>query len=480
MADTPSTTYPALWFTSNTPITTGQRDCAYLRWLGYHAGRHGTGYRRKGHAVPLATGSAVHDGHQLIGEWILEWQAKNPRRRLTSVPDPVIAWAAGEAAARYEAKARAKGLILTVGDVDAAAALDQLILEQRTLIEGLVWIYGIVRLPVMLADYRLLAVEHEEAPVLDCSCGLGDWVGQWEVHAQRACHGIVAQGRTDALWEGVTEATTGTIVYEELKTKASERKSWEDGWEHAAQLWLNMHAASKRLGRDVTTAFVPVLFKGWRGRDRGAAPTTPKYQHSPLCYGWYDAGNLPMREPNWSSRYTWYDDYGQKHTLGRTYTRRPIWLEDVEIPAAGVRDGASRVECWITAHIQPVQYPDLLKVLGPFPLPRTQLPDATLALLAEERRWRDLVAALRDSHAFTPDHPLVAEVIPRSWNCTRYDGTPCEGRPVCKKETGWEAIDTMGVYDIRTPHHLSERQAFERSGVVFPADDDEGEMDGDD
>lgn len=471
--------YPALWFTSNTPITTGQRDCAYLRWLGYHAGPHGTGYRRKGHAVPLATGSAVHVGHQLIGDWILEWQAKNPTRRLTAVPDPVIAWAAGEAASQYEASARAKGLILTVGDLDAAAAIDGLILEQRTLIEGLIWIYAIVRLPVMLADYRLLAVEQEEGPVLDCTCGLGDWVGQWDVHQQRGCAGIVAQGRTDALWEGASDATTGTIVYEELKTKASERKSWEDAWEHASQLWLNMEAAGKRLGRDVTTAFVPVLFKGWRGRDRGADPSQPKYQHSPLCYGWYDAGNVPLREPNWSSRYTWHDDYGQKHTLGRTYTRKPLWSPEIEIPTIGAPATASRVERWIKGYITPVQYGDLLKVLGPFPLPRNQVRDATIALLAEERRWRDLVAELREAQAFTPDHPLVAELVPRSWNCTRYDGTPCEGRPICKKEPGWDAIDTMGVYDIRTPHHDPEKVAFAACGVTFPNTDAE-EIDGDD
>lgn len=466
-------TFPALWYTSNTPISVGQRECAYRRWLEYHAGPHGTGYRRVATAVPLATGSAVHQGVQFIGEWILDWQRANPQRRLTTLPDDVVAWAASEAAGQYERKARAKGLLLTKGDVDAAAAVEQLILEQRTLVEGAIWIYAIARLPQMLAECRLIAVEQEEGPVLDCTCGLGDWVGDAATHAGRGCAGIVAQGRADCLWERVD---TGAVIYEEIKTKASERKSWEDAWEHAGQLFLNMEAASRRLGKDVSEAFVPILFKGWRGRERNAAPTEPKYQHSVLCYGWYDAGSPPMREPNWSARYTWYDDYGAKHTLGRTYKRAPLWDDAIPMPAT--RPGATRVESWVRGQIVPAQYSDLLKVLGPFPRPRHRIAKATRAVLAEERLWRLLVDDLRREGAFTPDHPLVDQLVPRSWNCTGYDGTACAFRPVCDEQPGWEAIDTMGIYEQRTPHHDPEKVAFEACGVQFPVDDGDDESGG--
>ena len=74
--------YPSLWFTSGTPHRLGQRSCAYERWLGYHAGRHGTGFRRRATAVPLATGSGVHVGVGLLVRWVLDWQGAHPRQRL--------------------------------------------------------------------------------------------------------------------------------------------------------------------------------------------------------------------------------------------------------------------------------------------------------------------------------------------------------------------------------------------------------------
>lgn len=475
-------TFPLLWWTSGTPLNVGQRDCAMERYLGYHAGPHGTGYKRIAQAVPLVTGGAVHQGLQLLGEWILEWQAAHPRQRLLSFDgrDDVIAWAAAEAAGRYEHKARARGLALTKADATAATAVDQLILEQRTLIEALVWIYAIGRLPVMLASYRLLNVEYEETPVLDCTCGLGNWIGQASDHAARGCTGIVDQGRGDYLWE---HAEHGGILYEEFKTKASERKAWEDAFEHSGQLLLNMEAASKRLGRDVSEACVPILFKGWRGRDRGAPPDAPKYQHTALAYGWYNPGGL-NQDPEWSARYTWYDDYGKKHTLGSTYRRTPIWEEAVPLPAANPngwlgREGASRVEQWVRGWVLPAQFSEYLKTLGPIPRQRARAPWAEAAVLAEERMWRERVEYLRSIQAFDATHAEVINLIPRSWNCTHYDGTPCQFKPICDQEPGWESIETMGRYEIRTPHHAPEKAAYAALGVTFPVqEDDEEEIDG--
>ena len=171
-------TFPAIWFTSGSPINVGQRECAMERYLGYHAGKHGTGWRRKAVAIPLATGAGVHDGIGLLCQWVLDWQGAHGGQRLLSIPDEVTAWAATEAANRYEHKARTRGLELTKTDLDAAAAVEQLILEQRTLIEAQVWIYSLARLPVMLSQAVLISTEQEEGPIVDCTCGLGDWVGQ--------------------------------------------------------------------------------------------------------------------------------------------------------------------------------------------------------------------------------------------------------------------------------------------------------------
>lgn len=490
-------TYPALWFTSGTPISIGQHDCAYARWLEYHAGPHGCGYRKRGQQVPLATGAAVHRGIELIGKWILDWQHAHAGQRLFNAPDEVIAWGATEAAAGYEQKARARGLELTKRDVDSAAAINTLILEQRTLIEALVWIYATVRLPFMLASYRLLDVEREEAPVIDCTCGLGDWLSDWQTHDKRGCKGIVMQGRSDFLWEHID---TSQIAYEEFKTKATANYGWEQQWEHSGQLFRNMEAGTRRLGKEISEAFVPVLYKGRRDRLNRDDKTQPKTQQSPLVYGYYDPGNGMNRMPEWAARYKWYDDYGKGHTLPRTFERKPIWDESLPLLATsnpnGVqqfREDSSRVEQWVKGWITPIQCAEILKVLGPFPKPRAMVEDYLTALLVEEADWRSRVDQLRQLKLYEPSSVFVADggdqiraahFVSRSWACTRFDGSRCQFKPLCFHEPGWESIEGMvaadGVtkmYEVRTPHHAEEKVAFEQQGVTFP---DSGEEEDDD
>ncbi len=499
MTTTTTPTFPAIWYTSGTPINTGQRNCAMERYLGYSAGRHGTGWRKRAVAVPLATGSAVHTGVQLIGEWLIEWQAKGGggglwrKLQIDDQLDEVIAWAAAEAAAGYAATARARGLELTKTDLDAAAAVEQLIVEQATLIESQVWIYALGRLPIMLAEYRPLCVEYDESPVVDCTCGLGDWVADSATHAARGCAGICLQAKADFIWEHVA---TGKLVYEEFKTKATENYGWEMAWEHSGQLLLNMEAASRRLGKDVSEAFVPVLFKGKRDRLVWGDQNSPKIQQSPLVYGWYDPGNGMTRPAEWSAQYEWYDDWGKKHRLGGSFKRKGIWIADEPLPetnpnGAVIRAGASRVEHWVKGWVLAGQYPKLLKVLGPFPKPRARVPDAVQSLLAEERRWRADVDQLREWGVFNAtDHGTgdaepygAADLISRSWQCTKFDGTPCAFKPVCHREPGSErGIEHLEQFEIRTPHHEVEKLAMTetitRLGLTWPQDDDEDSGDG--
>lgn len=465
--------YPLLWYTSNSPISRGQRDCGMRRYTEYHAGPHGSGYRRKATAVPLATGKATHVGIELIGNWILEWQAQHgPMAHLTELPDDVVAWAALEAADAYERRAQAKGLMRTMGESELPAEITRLILEQRTLVEALVWVYALARLPYMLSEYRLICVEFEEGMVFDCSCGLGDGIGQIADHEARSCHGIADQGKADLIWEHVH---TGAVIYEEIKTKASEKKSWADAWDHSSQLWLNMEAASRRLGRPVNDAFITVLYKGWRGRPRGSGEDVPKTQQTTLVYGYYDPGAPPIRAAEWKSQYKWHDDYGKGHTLPHSYQKQAVWNEILPLAPLFGRPDASRVEQWVRGYFKSVNYLDHITVLGPFPRPVYRLADATAAVLAEERLWRAKVEYLRENNAFEPSHPLVVEQIPRSWNCTSYDSTRCDFYGICTKQPGWESIESMGIFEIRTPHHAPERAAYEALGVVFPGEDDEDE-----
>lgn len=481
--------YPAIWYTSGTPLKLGQSECKFERWLGYHAGKHGTGYRRKATAIPLATGAGVHDGIGLIGQWVLDRQRARPLERLIDVPREVTAWAATEAANTYERTARTRGLELTKTDLDAASAIEQLIMEQRTLIEAQVWMYALARLPVLLSTARIIDVEAEEGPVIVCTCGLGDWVGQWTDHAARGCTGICPQGRADVILEAYEGST---LIYEEVKTKATPNYGWEMQWEHSGQLWLNMHAAGLRLGKSIDQAFVPVLLKGKRDRVDRSDVRAPKIQQSPLCWPWF-SGSSVLARAEWASRYKWFDDWGKGHTLGHSFKRVALW--DEANPLIGVGPNgvaahvdASRVERWVTGWIAPGQYAELLKVLGPFPKPPALMEAAEKALIAEENWWRSTVARLRATGVYQPSdqgieegHPIeAADLIPRSWSCVKFGGDPCAFRKICHREEGWQDMESHPDFQWRAPHHAIEKLAFEQAGVVFPAEADEEEIDGTD
>jgi hypothetical protein len=491
--------FPLLWFTSRTPTVVGQTHCRMDRYLGYHAGAHGTGYRHRAQSVPLATGSGVHVGAELILEWIQEYQTKHRGMPPMTPPLEVVAWGATEAAARYEHRARKRGFLEkgleAVGaddgdtvptDVKLSPALEYLIAEQKTLIEAQVWIYGMIVLPQLLSKYRILDVEREESLVLDCTCGLGEAVADWTLHHDRDCEGIVQMGRADALLEGWADDVRGKIGYDEIKTKATPNMPWEKAWEHSGQLRVNMETASRRLGKRVDHAHIVTLFKGKRERDRND-PTSQKEQSTPLIYGYFDEGSPGFRPAQWKAQYKWTDDYGKGHTLPRDFRRRPIWDEDVDLPMLNTRPQASRVERWVTGYLTPQQWPLFAKVLGPFPHQVNQLPETLLSVLAEETDWRQIVAQIRLEVAAQLKLPakdrrseieIAAQYVTRSWQCTSFGGEPCSFKPVCDKNPGWQDLETMGHYEIRTPHHATEKEAHEALGIEFPpGDEDEGDDD---
>jgi hypothetical protein len=420
-------TAPRLWFTSRTPIEEGQTHCAYARYLGYHAGPHGTGYRRRQTALPLATGEAVHAGLESVGRWLIQTDQPVPSRE-------VIAQAATSAADTYGQTVRTHGLAFALDEPPDAQAT--VIHEQQTLIEGLIWVWALVQLPRLLLTHRVIGVEVEEILLLDCTCGLGEAISDWRLHAQRQCAGIVQQGRADWL---LASRSSDEITYLEVKTKSTPNLGWERAWEHSGQLLINMEAASRRLGQSVSQAEIHVLYKGRRDKAKTAGPEVWKMQQSPLCYGIYEPGS---GGGSWHPR--WHREPWVKTV--------PIW--DPQYPMAPVRAGASRVESWVTRHMAALA--PLTHVLGPFPRPSTRVPAALQSLRASERRWRDAIEAIRAGA--DPE-----EQIDRSWHCTGFDGTPCAFQPVCFQEP-----DADQLYEIRTPHHAPERAAWEACGLTFP------------
>lgn len=476
-------TYPLIWYSSNSPLKdgAGAYSCDMRRFLGNHAGPHGTGWRLKSQNIPLATGAGLHKGVQNVGEWILDWQAGHPNQRL--LPDnpqlpEVAAWAAIDAAERYRERATARGLQLTANDSTALTAVQELVAEQAALIEAMVHVWCFIHLPALLADYRLVVSEREDGLFYDCTCGLGAAVHDEALHRARHCAGMHYMTRCDQLWQ---KYQTGTYLYPEFKGWGTLNAGKEMKWEHDGQLLFNMEAASQRFGVSVDEAVAVILLKGYRGRDKGDPPEAPKYQHTPLIYGYFRGGAPPFDAAEWKSRAKWVDEFGKWHSLPfngpNRFRKVPVWLDTIPLEHPAARPGASRIETWVRHFVHPDQYGDLIRVLGPFPRNPQRVPLAVKGILAEERRWRADVELLRAHGAVMPNHPMIDDVIVRTWECTFYDGTRCPFKRVCDREPGWEDPEGSGWYERRRPHHRPELDAVVALGVELPADefDDEQE-----
>ena len=122
-------------------------SCPRKRYLNYHAGAHGKGYEREEKTVPLATGTHVHLGLELICKAI---------QKDGEASEETIRMAATYAVKEYNKEVSSKGL----ADQSDKDLLDFTRQEQAHLIECLIWAWYRVAYPVIMAEWEILQVEH--------------------------------------------------------------------------------------------------------------------------------------------------------------------------------------------------------------------------------------------------------------------------------------------------------------------------------
>jgi hypothetical protein len=225
MTDLPT---PHLWLTSRSAFELGTQFCPFARYLGYHAGPYGYGYQRRATSMPLTTGTYTHEGCTEIATWLLETRISTGVQPDVA-PDEVIRWAANLMIEKYQAVVQKRGILAVVRDnAEQLANFQRIVAEQSVLIEGLIWAWALFRLPQILQEYLIVAVEEEEEYVIGCTCGLGEGLGAFSDHALRACGGIGLQSRPDLLLE---RRIDHAYCYTELKTSSTAKRSWVDSYE---------------------------------------------------------------------------------------------------------------------------------------------------------------------------------------------------------------------------------------------------------
>lgn len=479
MSDQPAA--PVLWLTSRSALERGQSYCAWARWVENHAGPYGYGYQRKASSLPLVTGTYIHEGIAEICLWLLEARHSTGFQP-DLAPDEVIRWAANTMVEKYLQVVNKRGILGMLQDnEDQILAVQRVIKEQVTLIEGLIWTWAAYRLPEILNEYLIVAVEEEEEYVLGCTpnCGLGDGIGGFGDHAVRACGGIGLQSRPDLLLERKLDHA---YCYTELKTSSTAKREWANSFERKQQLIIGVQGAEKRHGVEITHCRIEGLIKGQRKRDYPYSADMPKTQQNSLCYGYYEAANPPLvMFGDWKPAHTYFDAEGMKFTVPKGknnhYKRTAIWEPPQAEAFPGCPEGMSRVEYWVKylANVYPMHLQKSLHAIGPLPKRTDMIEKANRAVITEERLWQDRLWKIYEWQTNNPGRgfgddlfmQFVETVVPRSWNCDPFGPDhPCPNQVICHEQIdAWRQPIESGLFIYRTPHHGPEAAQMEARGL---------------
>jgi hypothetical protein len=422
----------------------GLSHCLRNRWLSHDF--DGVGLSNKSISVPLATGLGAHEALENLLMWCKDRQddGKDP-----DPPDEIVRECIENSNKKYEEEVNESPLADIATD---SLELDYIVEEQSALIGGLTWCWRYSRLPWILQDYNILAVEQEYELVLNCSCGL-EGIGDVSIHQSRDCNGVVLMTRPDLL---VERKIQGNIDYIEFKTEAYvDGKDWPNKYYDNVQLALVCAAAEVVLDRKVDQIYVHGLSKGARKPNYNSTTKTyegPKRQQSNLCYPYYAEGNPPLHPMDVSPGFWKYKD-GKRWgcSASRGYEKTPVWEIpfDTELP---------RYEYYVKHHMTEEERAAKVRVCGPLENPEFLVEKLLREMAAFEENYNAKVAyvdeIMRQSGSYFSEESQKAldEMIPRSWDCFRWN-SHCAKNLICFEKNGWDDPLSTGKFQLRSPNH---------------------------
>src|SRR5208337_2317362 len=189
------------------------------------------------------------------------------------------------------------------------------------LLEALVIGWCLVRLPLLMQQYRVVQVETEEQLMMH------EW-GQLppgmkfsddvEYAYKDIKHQLVFNSRPDAILERRTDSAP---VILSLKTTSQVNQMWLENFKTDQQTISEVLPVEARLGREVAGVQVEGLVKG---QMRTEWPKGSGHYHhsSPLVWGYMiEAGGLDLE---WKAQYEWKDEAGNSRRLGKGWNRQRI------------------------------------------------------------------------------------------------------------------------------------------------------------
>lgn len=445
----------ALWLTDRSRYEAGTGHCRRARFLSNHAGPNGYGWARKAQSVPLVTGTMVAGVQEKLHRAVMA-TGHIPK-------DAEIQGWLAEAVAEYLKIVETRGLTHIVDPTE----LDKRVREQTTLLESLVWLWVDIGLPRLLAEWTIILVESEGVSILGCTCGLGDRLGTAEQHDARQCQGIGYMTRGDLVTQNLTNPER--FAYHEFKSPGETTMNTDAAWQYRVQLISGVMGAEDQIGHQIDEVYLHQLVKGKRQSEWDyalKAAVGPKFQNSPLVYGWKRPANPPLLPEDWADSYDYVDETGKNRKLSKDYSRTGIW----ELRPEGDLSPACYWGRWMSQELRASKY----RMLGPLMRDKVRLGEYTRQLIGEEQRWQAITWELFESGKVWGEPEFMAlldKLVPqtRGEACHSYYGEPCFALPLCDRVAGWESPEGIG-YVPRTPHHTPELEQARERGLLPPAE----------
>lgn len=441
--------YKDAWLVDRSRLWSGWAHCPRERYLEYHSGPYGYGIKRKSQSLPLVTGGGMHD----LQAELLKLAVGSPGINTGADAKKLIE----DAVTKYRKRCVTRGYDPNdVGVADASRVID----EQSALIEAFGWAAHHNWIPQLLEEWDPVLVEQEimlPVPAIDDPNDVATPI--WAMLKPD----LVLRRRTD-----------GVPVQVDFKSVAdASYQAWRRQWEDNGQLALQGWGASAALGQPVDHAYIYALAKGKREAEKSSGLVKT---WSPFLYAYHRKANPPMVEEDWSYRWEWVDEEGNKRRLGKGYDRVQVWDYPFAKP-----EGMSNVEFWVRSMPQD-ELDRRREILGPFQILEHQRAAMLRAAAAEEQRWQRKLWAVFDAGdacKWDERDPKFVEVLdkeaPQTWDCHKY-GKDCSFLPICKEGKGAQEGLDSGAYVPRRPHHDPEILQMEARGIeVPPAEDDEEE-----
>jgi hypothetical protein len=311
------------------------------------------------------------------------------------------------------------------------------------LLEGLVVGWCLVRLPLLMQQYRVVEVETEEHLEMLDSCR------RWHPH-EGSCDPahLVFLSRPDAILE---RRTDGALVILSLKTVSQVNTMWLENFKTDQQTISEVLPVEFRLGKEVAGVQVEGLTKGPQAVDwpRGSGH---KHHASPLIWGYLtEAEGLDLE---WKAKWEWTDKAGNSRRLGKGWNRQRI----AERYPGGIPEWCA----WLYQN-----EPELLRAQFPSP-PLISRSANELEEWQEQVRYREIEVhnalvqitfrksnGILDSDGSDATESILARHFPKHTTGCAYDAqfhSKCPCYSLCWGSQGQDPLG-CGEFKYREPNH---------------------------